>query len=101
MDASTEKPLLIDGQEVTGETVFTPEKSEGTVDVVFKFDGSALKGQTVVVFENVTYNDIIVAVHEDITDKDQSIYFPEIGTTATDAADGDKEITARIMCDTL
>ncbi len=94
MDASTEKPLLIDGQEVTGETVFTPEKSEGTVDVVFKFDGSALKGQTVVVFENVTYNDIIVAVHEDITDKDQSIYFPEIGTTATDAADGDKEITA-------
>lgn len=94
MDVSTGKPLLVDGKEVTGETVFTPEKSEGSVDVVFKFDGSALKGQTIVVFENVTHNDKIVATHEDITDKDQTIYFPEIGTTASDAADGDKEITS-------
>ena len=35
-----------------------------------------------------------MATHSDINDKDQSIYFPEIHTTATDKADGDHQATA-------
>lgn len=54
----------------------------------------ALKGQTLVVFEDVLYEDVSVGSHEDINDTDQSIYFPNIGTTATDKADGDHSITA-------
>lgn len=93
-DKATEKPLLVDGKEVTGKTTFTAEKSEGSVEVVFEFDGSALKNQTIVAFEDLYIDDKQVATHSDINDKDQSIYFPEIHTTATDKADGDHQATA-------
>lgn len=93
-DKSTGEALLIDGKEVTGETVFTPEKAEGSVEVIFEFDGSALKNQTVVAFENIYIDGKQVAAHADINDKEQSIYFPEIKTTATDQADGDHEVAA-------
>ena len=52
-----------------------------------------MKGKTVVAFETVTYQEKEVASHTDIEDKEQTIYFPEIGTTAKDGADGDKEVT--------
>ena len=93
-DKATEKPLLVDGKEVTGKTTFTAEKSEGSVEVVFEFDGSALKNQTIVAFEDLYIDGKQVATHSDINDKDQSIYFPEIHTTATDKADGDHQVTA-------
>lgn len=94
MVKETKEPLLVDGKEVTASTTFTPEKADGSIDLTFKFDGSALKGQTLVVFEDVLYEDVSVGSHEDINDTDQSIYFPNIGTTATDKADGDHSITA-------
>ena len=93
-DKATEKPLLVDGKEVTGKTTFTAEKSEGSVEVVFEFDGSALKNQMIVAFEDLYIDGKQVATHSDINDKDQSIYFPEIHTTATDKADGDHQATA-------
>lgn len=92
MDKETGKELLVNEETVTAETVFTPEQSEGSVELTFVFDGSALKGKTIVAFESVTYKDKEVAAHTDIEDKDQSIYFPLIHTTAKDGADGDKEI---------
>jgi len=55
--------------------------------------------KTVVVFESLAYKDKEVAVHTDIADEGQTIYFPEIKTTATDAASGthyakpEKELT--------
>ncbi len=39
-------------------------------------------------------NGVPVASHSDITDVAQSVNVPEIGTTATDADDGDKEVEA-------
>lgn len=93
-DKATEKPLLVDGKDVTGKTTFTAEKSEGSVEVIFEFDGSALKNQTIVAFEDLYIDGKQVATHSDINDKDQSIYFPEIHTTATDKADGDHQATA-------
>lgn len=92
MDKETGKELLVNEEEVTAETVFTPEKPEGSVELTFTFDGSALKGKTIVAFEHVMYQDKEVAVHTDIEDQEQSIYFPLIHTTAKDGADGDKEI---------
>ena len=71
------------GNEVTAKTEFTPDKSEGTVDVVFKFDGSNLVGgYTMVAFEKLMYGENDYAVHEDIADESQSEYVPEIHTTA-------------------
>lgn len=94
MDKATGAPLMDGDKEVTGETTFTPEKSEGTVKVIFEFNASALAGETVVAFESLTVNEKEIAVHEDITDEDQSVHFPEIKTTATDREDGDHEALA-------
>ena len=94
MDKDSKEPLL-DGllNQITGETTFTAEKASGEVEVTFTFDSSALKGKTVVVFEDLYESDHKVATHSDITDKDQSVHFPEIKTTATDKEDGDHTLT--------
>ena len=94
MDKATRKPFMVDGKEVTAEAVFTPKASTGKIDVTFEFSGINLEGKTVVAFESVSYNDIELAVHADITDKDQSVSFPDIKTTAKDATDGDKKVEA-------
>ena len=82
MDKETGKAVLADGKEITASTTFTPEKSEGSVEVVFKFDASVLEGTTVVAFESLTYKGIEVAIHADIEDKDQTVYIPKVRTTA-------------------
>lgn len=64
MVKETKEPLLVDGKEVTASTTFTPEKADGSIDLTFKFDGSALKGQTLVVFEDVLYEDVSVGSHQ-------------------------------------
>ena len=82
MDKETGKAVLADGKEITANTTFTPEKSEGSVDVVFTFDAGIVAPKTVVAFETLTYKKIQIAVHAEIEDKDQTVYIPEIHTTA-------------------
>jgi len=94
MDKETEKAVEVDGKAITAEATFKPESTEGTTDVTFEFDGSVLAGKTVVVFESVSYKEKEIAVHADIDDEGQTIFFPEIGTTATDQEDGDHEALA-------
>mgnify|MGYP000184714816 CR=1 FL=1 len=85
MNKETGEPILIDGKKVTASTTFTAEKAEGSVEVVFEFDASAIAGTTVVAFESMEYKGIEVAVHADIEDKDQTVYIPDVHTTATAA----------------
>lgn len=94
MDKETGEKLLVDGKEITAETVFVPETKNGSVDVTFIFDATGLHGKEIVVFEDLYRENTKVAAHADITDDDQTIKVktPEIGTKAT--ADGKKEITA-------
>ena len=82
MDKETGKAVQADGKEITASTTFTPEKSEGSVDVIFTFDASVVAPKTVVAFETLTYKKIQIAVHADITDKDQTVYIPKVYTTA-------------------
>ena len=82
------------GKEVTASKKFTPQEADGSVEMEFKFDGSLLAGKTVVAFEAVTYKDKEVAVHADLSDENQTVYYPEIGTKARDKADGDQVIPA-------
>ena len=99
MDKETGKAVLADGKEITASTTFTPEKSEGSVDVIFTFDASVVAPKTVVAFETLTYKKIQIAVHADIEDKDQTVYIPTIRTSAKDNVTGinhteaDKEVT--------
>ena len=53
MDKETGEPLLVGEQQVTAELEFTPTSSEGTVELTYTFDGSALAGKSVVVFEDL------------------------------------------------
>ena len=91
MDKETGEPVKdAKGKEITAETNFKPETSDGTVNVTFAFDGSNLAGKTLVVFESLERNDTVYAVHTDINDQAQTIYFPGIGTTAKEAVSGTK-----------
>ena len=90
MDKETCEPLLVNEQPVTAEVEFTPTSAQGTVELTYTFDASALAGKAVVVFEDLYLDENIVASHADITDEGQTITFgkPAIGTTAT--IDGEK-----------
>ena len=94
MDQETGEELLIDDKPVTAEAEFTPEETSGTTELTFTFNAEALAGKTLVVFEEILYKDQVVASHRDISSDPQSIYFPQIGTSATDGEDGDQEILA-------
>lgn len=94
MDKETGEKLLVDGKEITAETVFVPETKNGSVDVTFIFDATGLHGKEIVVFEDLYRENVLLATHTDINDEGQTVKIknPEIGTKAT--ADGKKEITA-------
>lgn len=95
MDAETGEALKgMDGKEITATAKFTPKASSGKQKVKFKFDATLLGAHKAVVFERLYLDGKIQATHEDPEDEDQTVEFlpVEIGTTATDAADGDKSI---------
>ena len=97
MDRSTGKTLLVDGKKITATKTFTPGRADGSVELNFTLDASALAGKTTVVFETLKYDGKTVAVHQDIKDKDQTVRFPEIGTTAAFKDGTKKNTTAKIM----
>lgn len=74
--------LDLETQEVitTAETAFTPATPDGIIDLTFTFDGRALLGKEVVVFEDLYRDTRKVATHSEITDQDQTVHIPSIGT---------------------
>ena len=95
MDKSTEKPVLVDGKEITSTLTFVAETTDGTVNLDFVLDARALRGKEVVVFEDLFRKGVLLASHAEITDKDQTIKIvnPTITTKATNK-NGGKEILA-------
>lgn len=90
------------GKEITGTATVTPSTANGTAKVNFVFDGSSLKGKTLVAYE--TLNGISVAygiasskkdlaIHKDISDADQSVTNMSLSTTAKDQKSGTKQVT--------
>jgi len=96
MDQSTDTTLTVNGAPVTASATFTPTSADGSVDVTFTFDASALAGKSVVVFEDLYLGNIKVAVHEDITDGGQTVAIvaPTMHTTAHAAGSDDKTVYA-------
>lgn len=94
MVKSTGEPLLdAEGSPVTATKEFTANNTNGSVDIEFTFDASLLAGEDVVAFESLVKEGVEVAAHADIEDEGQTVHFVDIGTAATDAADGDKLVT--------
>ncbi len=79
MDKDTGNAFTVNGTAVTATATFTAEGTNGSVDVVFEFSGTALgkENKTLVVFENLEQNGVIVATHADINDTEQSVEFPK------------------------
>lgn len=114
MDKGTGKPVLVDGKEITAEGTVTfdaegkarvtgsasnakgvPDAKnsnktvDGSVDLTFTFDSSVLEGKTVVAFEDLLHKGIEVDTHSDLSDEDQSVHYPKVGTSAEDGATQD------------
>lgn len=117
LDESTGKVLLDkNGKEITASATFKPEKANGETDVTFTFTGyEELKGKKAVCVETL-YVDVIkdaktekatttdadgtdevsdkdsdfriVAKEDTMPNEDQTIYFPDLHTTAYDATVG-------------
>ena len=85
-DTETQEVYLdADNNEVTAETTFTATEKDMIIDLEFTYDTSALEGETIVVFEDLLYDNKIVAIHRDIEDKEQQINYPKVRTTALDS----------------
>ncbi|MEQ7177823.1 VaFE repeat-containing surface-anchored protein [Enterococcus thailandicus] len=78
MDKATNKPLLVDGKEVTSSAKFTTEKPNGKVNVEFTFHTSGLDDKELVVFETITLDGKEVVSHADINDKNQTVKIDKV-----------------------
>ena len=86
MDKETGKALIIDGKEVTVTKMFKVEDigkdaADGEINIKFSFDGSTLKGHTLVVYERLYIGETLICAEEDLNNADQSIYIPGGSTT--------------------
>lgn len=84
-----------EGNEVYGETTFIAAASDETQYVEFTYDATDLEGETVVVFEDLYHNKILVASHSEITNKGQTLYSPLLVTSLRD----DKTLTREVLAD--
>lgn len=96
-EASAAPYVDADGNEVKAVKEFTPDTAHGFVDVELSFNGLNLTdGQKLVCFETLKRAGAELAEHADAADEGQTVEvsLPKIGTTLTDAADGDKNIVS-------
>ncbi|MBQ3266820.1 MAG: VaFE repeat-containing surface-anchored protein, partial [Atopobiaceae bacterium] len=98
MDRETGEPVQGEGGPATHVLWFNAKEASGTVNVGFTVDATKLAGHALVCFEELYSDGELIAEHSDIDDEGQTVEIvppePEIGTTATDAADGDHEAVA-------
>ncbi|MCL2588313.1 MAG: VaFE repeat-containing surface-anchored protein, partial [Oscillospiraceae bacterium] len=109
MDKDTGQPLLVNGERVTSETVFIPDAPHGYADVIFEFDARGLEGATLVAFESLYLDSVLIATHHDMECESQTVWIPHISTlafcarTLTDyvAATGSAVVTDRVTFENL
>ncbi|MDO4176709.1 MAG: VaFE repeat-containing surface-anchored protein [Bacillota bacterium] len=79
------------GREVEGtesEVVFTPENSSGSLKMDYELDSEGLGGSTVVAFERLYQGNNLIAVHEDINNKAESVDITKPMDREPDTGDG-------------
>ena len=86
MEKGSGKYYLDDkGNEVYSQCIFVADSKDMDIEMPFTFDGENLSGKTIVVFENLIHNDVVVASHSDLEDLEQSIDYPDGRTEARDS----------------
>lgn len=90
MDKDTNQPFLIDGEPVQSKAEFEALTNDGKVTLSFSFDQKYLKEGSLVIFEELFFNDELIAEHKDINDKKQTVRILEIDITKVDALNHQK-----------
>ena len=103
MEKETKEPVMQNGKEVTAKKKLIPDTESGELWMEFTFDATGLKGEQVVVFEEVCLEEKLVAAHADLEDEGQSVTYkkekpeekeeqekPKETTTAKTVATGDR-----------
>jgi len=67
---------------------FTPDSASGDLDMQINVDTSGLEGHTLVVYETLMSDGNEISSHKDPENRDQTLYIPEISTTAEGAETG-------------
>lgn len=83
-----------DGNEYTGELTFIAEESEEQRFVEITYDASLLEGESIVIFEDLSHNGVVVATHSDITSEPQTLHHPKLQTSLRDAKTLTREVCA-------
>lgn len=71
------------GKEVRVTKEFKPTERDSYIDIEYTYDTTGLAGKTVVAGEDLYEEGVMVLHHFDLEDSEQTIYYPEIHTTAT------------------
>lgn len=88
------KALRVGGKVVKSEPLtFVPAEASGQEEIAFEFDATGLDGKSLVAFEELYADGILVADHKDINDDEQTVLVPKILTIA---ALRDKEVVDTI-----
>ena len=80
------------GNLITATVKFQAKTTDGSVKVEVKYDASLLAGETVTAFETIRTKDYEVCAHADITDKGQSVHYPELKTSAKNSKDNSQHV---------
>lgn len=73
VNKNTGKVLISDGAEVVAEKVIEAEAESQIEDIEFTFDSSNLGDIALVAYEDLVYNNVIIASHRDINDENQTV----------------------------
>ncbi len=88
MDKSTGEELKVNDESITAEETFIADAADMTITLTCTLDAKTLAGNTTVVFETLYTEGKEVGRHHEIDDEDQTVYIPEIHTTAADQKTG-------------
>ena len=92
MDQETGKPILdVDGNIVTATAQFTPKDKNGSAEVIFSCDLSKVdfRDKATVLYEDLYYNKVRLAVHKDLNDTNQQLIFPAVTSTLLNTKTGE------------
>mgnify|MGYP000227598241 CR=1 FL=1 len=98
VDAATGEAITVDGEPVSATHTFTAESTSGYEVVEMEVPTYELGGRTITIYEELYQvnngSDTLIADHKDKDDVEQQldVIAPEIGTSAKDGVDGDKNV---------
>lgn len=94
--SNTNLPLTVSEDNKTLSTVFTAKAESQTIVIRYCLDSTYYAGKSVVVVEDLYYDDELIATHRDLTDTDQTLTYKSEGSLKVTKVDS---ITGEVVKD--